>query len=240
MTTIPPPTPLPDPLPAPPEIPTSYLGKLTGLVDQDSDLSFEQQTTLVFQLKQGLNDPGMALDTCTLLERLKRRRDLLATVAAEIDDLLRSATSSTTDPEAMKTAGLDSQESRKRDSPPTTGFEAGHKSGSASNVSSGNFGGSHPPPGYSAPPPRQSAPQIPNYIVWAIVSVFCCWPIAIVSIVSAVQVNKKIAAGDIAGAMASSRKAKTWAITSIIVGAVCLFLYFVLIGLAGLSQNPPH
>ncbi|HXM46253.1 MAG TPA: TIR domain-containing protein [Pyrinomonadaceae bacterium] len=238
MTTIPPPPPLPDPLPAPPEVPISYLGKLTTLVDTEVDLTFEQQTNLVFQLKRGLNDPGMVQDTCTLLDRLRRRRELLATVAAEIDDLLRGAASSATEPEAIKTNALDSQDLRKRDSPGTIGTEAGFKPGTASYTPSGNLGGSHPPPGYSLPPPQQHAPQIPNNLVWAVVALFCCWPLAIVSIINAAQVNQKVAAGDFAGAMAASKKAKTWAIVAVIGGATLLICYLiVLMIMAAASQN---
>ncbi len=54
--------------------------------------------------------------------------------------------------------------------------------------------------------------QVPNYLVQAIlVTIFCCLPFGIVSIVFAAQVNGKVAAGDYAGATATSNKAKTWA-----------------------------
>jgi hypothetical protein len=39
-------------------------------------------------------------------------------------------------------------------------------------------------------------------------TIFCCIPLGVVSIIFAAQVNSKIAAGDIAGAMESSKKAK--------------------------------
>ena len=61
--------------------------------------------------------------------------------------------------------------------------------------------------------------QVPNYLVQAIlVTIFCCLPFGIVSIVFAAQVNKKLAAGDFAGAIATSNKAKTWAWVSFGVG----------------------
>lgn len=231
MSIIPPPPLLPDPLPAPPEVPTSYLGKLTPLVDTESELSFEQQTNLIFQLKRGLNDPGMAQDTCTLLERLKRRPELRATVAAEIDDLLRSAHSST-DPEAMRTKPLDTQDLRKSDSPGTIDIP-----GTAFHAQSDNVGGSRPVNATW----QQTVHNIPNYLVWSILSaVLCCPAVGIVSIVYAAQVNKKIAAGDIAGAMASSRKAKTWAIIAMIVGAVFAFLWLLMSILANASQNQSY
>ncbi|MEN3335472.1 MAG: hypothetical protein V7641_4837 [Blastocatellia bacterium] len=90
LNTIPPPDPLPDPLPAPPEAPISYLGSLTSQVETTSILTYEQQTALVFDLKRGLRDHGTTDDTRTLLERLRKRRDLFATIAEEIDELLGS------------------------------------------------------------------------------------------------------------------------------------------------------
>ena len=43
-----------------------------------------------------------------------------------------------------------------------------------------------------------ATPQVPNNLVWAILStLFCCLPAGIVSIVYAAQVNGKLAAGDI-------------------------------------------
>ena len=65
-----------------------------------------------------------------------------------------------------------------------------------------------------APPPH-----VPNYLVQAIlVTVFCCLPFGIVSIVHAAQVNGKVEAGDIEGARRSSANAKTWAWVSFGVG----------------------
>jgi hypothetical protein len=46
----------------------------------------------------------------------------------------------------------------------------------------------------------------------------CGSPFGIVSIVYAVQVNSKAAAGDIQGAIAASQKAKMWFIIAIVIG----------------------
>ena len=75
-----------------------------------------------------------------------------------------------------------------------------------------------PPPGGGGPPP--------NYLVWAILTtLFCCLPLGIASIVYAAQVNSKYTAGDVAGARASSQRAKQFAIWSAVVGIVVLVVY---------------
>ena len=67
--------------------------------------------------------------------------------------------------------------------------------------------------------PYGAVPHIPNYLVQAIlVTIFCCLPAGIVSIVYAARVNGKIAAGDTAGAREASQNAKTWAWISFGVG----------------------
>ena len=84
LSTIPPPGPLPDPLPKPPDAPISYLGSLTEQVDSTSTLSYPEQTALLVDLKRSLRDPENTEDTRTLLRRLRKRRDLLATIADDI------------------------------------------------------------------------------------------------------------------------------------------------------------
>ncbi|SOD52728.1 CD225/dispanin family protein [Pseudoxanthomonas wuyuanensis] len=77
-------------------------------------------------------------------------------------------------------------------------------------------------------PPQATAPYIPNHLVWAILTtLFCCLPMGIVSIVYAAQVDGKRAAGDIAGALETSRKAKFWAVLSACVAIVPLTLYLI-------------
>ena len=86
-----------------------------------------------------------------------------------------------------------------------------------------------------------ATPQVPNNLVWAILStLFCCLPAGIVSIVYAAQVNGKLAAGDIAGAQDSSAKAKKWAIWSAIAWVIMVVLYvlfFVVLGGIGAMSN---
>lgn len=89
-----------------------------------------------------------------------------------------------------------------------------------------------------------ATPQVPNNLVWAILTtLFCCLPAGIVSIVYAAQVNGKLAAGDIAGAQDSAAKAKKWAIWSAIAWVVVVVLYvlfFVVLGGMGAMSNSSY
>jgi predicted secreted protein len=99
--------------------------------------------------------------------------------------------------------------------------------------------GAPPPPPYGAMPPGQPAggQPPPNYLVWAILTtLFCCLPLGVASIVFAAQVNGKWAAGDVAGAMESSRKAKQFATWSAIAGVVVAVLYILFIVVVASNQ----
>jgi hypothetical protein len=95
-----------------------------------------------------------------------------------------------------------------------------------------DYGSTPPPP---PPPPPSSYGQgavqgtpPPNYLVWAIITVFLCWPLAIPSIVFSTQVNSKWAVGDVAGAQQASQKAKKFAMAAAIAGIVGFVLYALL------------
>ncbi len=86
----------------------------------------------------------------------------------------------------------------------------------------------------SAPPPQpyvpayaySQPPQVPNYLVQAIlVTVLCCLPFGIASIVYAAQVNGKLALGDMQGALHASRQAKLFAWISFGIGAGIVVIY---------------
>ena len=66
-------------------------------------------------------------------------------------------------------------------------------------------------------------------------TIFCCLPFGIVAIVFAAQVNGKLQAGDINGAMESSRKAKMWSWLGfgIGLGIGLIYLVLMLLGLIG-------
>lgn len=81
----------------------------------------------------------------------------------------------------------------------------------------------------AAAPEGQTPTTISNYLVQSILSTLCCClPLGIVAIVFASQVNTKIAAGDIAGAMDSSKKAKMWCWISFGLGITGWILYAVM------------
>lgn len=95
----------------------------------------------------------------------------------------------------------------------------------------GGPGGYGSPAGYGGPPPN-------NYLAWAILAtLFCCVPFGVVSIVFAAQVDSKWAAGDFQGAMDSSRKARTWAISSAAVGAAAAIIFLVIFALFAAQQS---
>jgi hypothetical protein len=79
----------------------------------------------------------------------------------------------------------------------------------------------------------------PNYLVFAILTtIFCCQILGIVSIIYAAQVNSKWTAGDIQGALDSSKNDKLWAWIAfgsgllIIVVVTLLTVFGVIAGLA--------
>ena len=89
------------------------------------------------------------------------------------------------------------------------------------------------------PPPAAGA-AVPNYLVPAIISIFCCTPLGIVATIFAAQVNGKVASGDTAGAADASKKAKLFAYIAIGLGVLlwgCYALMMVLgIGLSAMGN----
>ncbi len=78
------------------------------------------------------------------------------------------------------------------------------------------------------PPPGGATASVPNYLIPAIISIFCCWPLAIVAIIFAAQVNGKVASGDIQGAMDASKKAKLFSFLAIGLGLAGALIYILL------------
>jgi len=91
------------------------------------------------------------------------------------------------------------------------------------------------------PPPAGGSATVPNYMVPAIISIFCCWPLAIPAIIFAAQVNNKVAAGDVAGAEDSSKKAKMFSFIAIGLGVLGILIYVIMlvlgVGLSAMSNS---
>ncbi|MCU1432155.1 MAG: Interferon-induced transrane protein [Actinotalea sp.] len=105
----------------------------------------------------------------------------------------------------------------------------------------GGYGGdAAPPPNYygggSGTPPT---PPPPNHLVWAIISVFLCWPLAIPAIINATQVNSKWALGDVAGAQSASANARKFALWATIAGAIAIVIAIIanIAGFAAMSTT---
>jgi len=94
---------------------------------------------------------------------------------------------------------------------------------------------------WTPPPAGGGSATVPNYMVPAIISIFCCWPLAIAAIIFAVQVNNKVQAGDIAGAQDASKKSKMFSFIAIGLGVVLILIYVVMmilgVGLSALSNH---
>ena len=93
---------------------------------------------------------------------------------------------------------------------------------------------------WTPPPAAGSAETVPNYLVPAILSALCCFPLGIISIVFAAQVNGKVTAGDIPGALDASKKAKLFSYIFLGLGIVgwggYLLFAFVIGGLSVLGN----
>ena len=79
----------------------------------------------------------------------------------------------------------------------------------------GGFGGGGQPPS--------------NYLVLAIISILCCTPLGIASVVFSTQVNSKFQMGDQAGAEDASKKAKMFGIIGISLGGAAALIYLIFI-----------
>lgn len=69
-------------------MPVSYLGGLTERIQTERELSLAEQSSLLMDLRRALADPDTRLDAHTLAARFRKRRDLLAVVGDDLDELL--------------------------------------------------------------------------------------------------------------------------------------------------------
>jgi TIR domain len=81
---------LPSPLPPPPEVPISYLNELSTVIHSSQPMSREQQLDVLARLRSQSISADEQADVQQLLTDFRRRPDLLATVAADIDVSLRA------------------------------------------------------------------------------------------------------------------------------------------------------
>src|ERR1044072_6242249 len=94
---------------------------------------------------------------------------------------------------------------------------------------------------WTPPPPSGTTTSVSNFLVPAIISLFCCLPVGIVAVIFAAQVNGKCQAGDISGAQDSAKKSKLFSFISIGLGPaaiICYVLFWVILGV-GLSLSSP-
>jgi uncharacterized membrane protein YvbJ len=88
--------------------------------------------------------------------------------------------------------------------------------------------------------PQQQLPSVASHLALAIlVTLFCCVPFGIVSIVYAAQVNSKLQAGDYNGALNCSKKAATWGWVGFGCGLVGVLIW-VGLSLFGFLQSRPY
>lgn len=92
------------------------------------------------------------------------------------------------------------------------------------------------------PPAASGTPtNVPNYLVPAILSAVCCFPLGIIGVVFAAQVNGKVQAGDIQGAMDASKKAKMFSYIFLGLGLagwlLCIVLWVLGVGLSILGSR---
>ena len=95
------------------------------------------------------------------------------------------------------------------------------------------------------PPTASDGAKIPNNMVLAIIAtvvsvIGCCLPWGIISLIFAMQVGKKEAAGDTAGALNSAKQAKMFAWIFIILGVVAFALNLIFGGLTLLLSLANH
>ena len=125
---------------------------------------------------------------------------------------------------------LASEEGRKFDATARSGgsFEAPPSLGAPVPPMNPAAGGSFS----SAPIPKPS-----NYLVQSIlVTLFCCLPLGVVSIVFAAQVDSKYAGGDYAGAQKASDNAKLWCWVAFGVGLISILGYGAFGLIVGFSE----
>lgn len=82
-----------------------------------------------------------------------------------------------------------------------------------------------PPPGYYAPLGYGPVPNIPDYLVWSIITTLCCQPFGIAAIIFSVMAIGDKDNGRYDSAMKNSRTAKKMVLIGLIIWAVAVLFY---------------
>ncbi len=87
---LPEPNSLPNPLPPEPQVPTSYLAKISARINTSYALNADDQKILFLELKEELENPDKIEnnDAINFLHKFKNRPDTLYSIAKEIDELI--------------------------------------------------------------------------------------------------------------------------------------------------------
>ena len=125
---LPAPPPLPDPLPLPPPVPISYIVSLKERIDSEAPLDYQDQITLTLELRDRFRGGRPAEEIVPLLERLKRRDDLLARVGRDIDTVLEEIAAT------RETAAAPRKKTGKMDAAAAVRKEAGQEKAQASEL----------------------------------------------------------------------------------------------------------
>jgi hypothetical protein len=93
-------------------------------------------------------------------------------------------------------------------------------------------------PGYAG----AAGAEIPDYKVWAIVSIFTCWILAIFAIMKSNEVNTYKMQGNLPAAQQASQTTKTLCIVATCIGAlwIALVVVSIIISAAAVSSLPTY
>ncbi|WP_164520435.1 TIR domain-containing protein [Specibacter cremeus] len=212
--------PLPEPLPEPPAVPVSYLGEVSNVVLLKRTLSADEQFSIAAKLAASLARPREHDAAAELLRRLEDRPDLFHQTAKEIERIWQEEAqrkgARAPSPETAREAVVGRAQGTPRPEPPltpprNTGAASGHQQEQAPQlVQSGPY------PGVPA-----------QHWGLSIVALLLFLPLGAAALYFASQVAKRWGAGNPAGALDASKKARLWGWVGIVIGA---FWYLVLYG----------
>lgn len=206
---------LPDPFPVDrstvqrPAPPQGRLDDVQARIGDDaSNLSLSDQQSFVFRLEGLLGGPE-DVAARTLLQDLRARPDVLAQIERRIDQLLRDPAERGSPSSAQVNQPL-----------PVADLT----------------GAPHLPSSHAVPvarPPDTPPGFPPQNYMWlgVLTTLFCCFALGIPSIVFAAQVNSKWRGGDVAGAEASAKRARTYGFASLGVGVAFWTVMIILVQL---------